>query len=186
MRRASLRPGGGPGTRGDSGRTNADETGTKPLFNRALTTIDVPATAVPYLRSGLLAEFGSAVDMLEATLAMDEVNPDSWRAGLAQFDSSRQLLEMVGVAAGSGEFDVSLDDLAPRLARLVLDALRAIYDIEVQRPSDDPAEGRDRLLPTLRTLIVDTERRLGRAARGLEPLLEPSEKRTPRTVRATR
>jgi hypothetical protein len=159
--------------------------GTKPLFNRALTTIDVPATAVPYLRSGLLAEFGSAVDVLGATLAIGEVNPDRWRAGLAQLDSSRQLLEMVGVAAGSGELDVTLDDLAPRLARLVLDALRAIYDIEVQRPTDDLVEDRDRFLPTLRKLILDTERRLGRAARRLEPLLEPSEKRTPRTVRAT-
>jgi hypothetical protein len=163
--------------------------GTQPLFNRSLTTIDVPATALPYLRSGLLAEFGSAVDVLQVAIAMDEVDPERWRTGLAQFDTARQLLEMVGVATGSGDFDMSLDDLAPGLARMVLDALRAIYDIEVQcaaNAAEERVQPSSRTIPTLRELIIRTERRLGRAAKRHEPLLDLSEKRTPRTVRSTR
>jgi hypothetical protein len=119
---------------------------------------------------------------------MDEVDTDRWRAGLAQFDCARELLGGVGVTAGSRDFDLNLE-LTPRLGRLLLDALRAVYDIEIQHLANAGADHVNlplREIPTLRNFIVDTERRLGRAAKGLEPLLDASDKRTPRTVRSTR
>jgi hypothetical protein len=149
----------------------------------------VPATLVPYVRSGLLAECGSAIDALEATLAVDEVDTDRWRTGLAQFDCARELIDRIGVTAGSSKCDYTLELTAARSGRLLLDALRAVYDVEVQRlahAAGDHVQLPLRALPTLRNFIVDTERRLGRATKGVEPLLDASEKRTPRTVKFTR
>jgi hypothetical protein len=117
---------------------------------------------------------------------MDEVNTERWRAGLAQLDCARELLDRVGVSAGSGDFDLYLE-LTPRLARLLLDALRAVYDVEVQRLADaatDRVHLPLREIPTLRNFIADTERRLGKAAKHVEPLLDASEKRTPRAVKS--
>jgi hypothetical protein len=116
---------------------------------------------------------------------LDEVDADRWRAALAQLDCARDLLEVIGVKASAGESDLSLE-LTPRSGRLFLDALQAVYDTEVQRLTN--AEGDHiylplRSIPALRNFIVDTERRLGRTTKGLEPLLDPNEKRKPRTVR---
>jgi hypothetical protein len=119
---------------------------------------------------------------------MDEVDIDTWRAGLAQLDCARALLDEIGVTAGSDAFDLNLE-LTPRLGRLLVDALRAVYDTEVQRLADAAADHVYiplREIPTLRNFIVDTEQRLGRAAKALKPFLDASEKRAPRTVKVTR
>jgi hypothetical protein len=163
-----------------------DETWDLALFNRAPRAISVPATLVPHLRSGLTAELGSAIDLLEVTLEMDEVDAERWRIGLAQFDSARELLDMVGVSSGSDDFDLNLD-LTPRLARLLLDALRAVYDMEVHRlanAASDHVQLPLREIPALRNFILEAERRLGKTATRLAPLLDASEKRTPRTVKS--
>jgi hypothetical protein len=169
--------------------TNSHEREDQALFNRNLTTIEVPGIVIPYLRSGLLAEFGTALDVLDDVVLMDEIDLQRWADGLAQLQRAQSLLETIGVAAGSDEFDISLDDLTPKLARLVRDALRAIYDVEVRRLAD-AAEERVQLpmraIPTLRNFLVDTDRRLSRAAKRVEPLFDPSERRTPRTVKFSR
>lgn len=172
-------------TRADIASEETDKTGHLPLFNRTPSTISVPATIIPYLRSGLIAEFGSAIDVLEAALAMDEVDAERWRTGLAQFDCSRELLETAGLSSGSGDFALTLE-LRPRSARLLLDALRAVYDVEVQRLANAATDGVTlplREIPTLRNFILETERRLGKEASRLEPLLDASEKRSPGIVR---
>lgn len=125
------------------------------------------------------------MDVLETTLDADDVDSDRWRTGLAQFDCARELLDTVGISPGSGDFDLTLE-LTSRLARLLLDALRAVYDVEVQRLANaatDHVQLPLRQIPTLRNFILDTERRLGKTATRLEPLLNASEKRAPRTVR---
>lgn len=125
------------------------------------------------------------MDVLETTLDTDDVDSDRWRTGLAQFDCARELLDTVGISAGSGDFDLTLE-LTSRLARLLLDTLRAVYDVEVQRLANaatDHVQLPLRQIPTLRNFILETERRLGKTATRLEPLLTASEKRVPRTVR---
>jgi hypothetical protein len=103
------------------------------LFNWTPSTIRIPAGLVPYVRSGLIAEFGSATDALDAAVAGDAVNTERWRAGLAQLDGARELLILVGVSAVSGDIDLNLEVATPRSARLLLDALRAVYEVEAQR-----------------------------------------------------
>jgi hypothetical protein len=116
---------------------------------------------------------------------MDEIDTNRWRAGLAQLDCARALLNEIGVVAGSDAFALNLE-LTPRLGRLLLDALRAVYDVEVQRLADAAADHVHlplRKIPTLRNFIADAEQGLGRATKALKPLLDSSEKRTPRSVK---
>jgi hypothetical protein len=155
------------------------------LLNHSTSTISVPASIVPYLRSGLIAEHGSALDVLDAALEGTEVDPTRWRIGLAQLDYSRELLDKIGVSAGSADFGLNLE-LTPRLAQMFLDGLRAVYAIEVQRLADaavDRVAVPSRAIPTLRDYIVDTEQQLGETVGHIPPYLEAYEKRTPRTVR---
>jgi hypothetical protein len=63
---------------------------------------------------------------------MDEVDPERWRSGLAQFDCARSLLERLGVSDDPGDSDRFLE-VSPREGRLLLDALRASYSAEVHR-----------------------------------------------------
>jgi len=167
------------------GQSSIDD-GNLPLFTRTPRTISVPAALIPYVRSGLIAEFGSALDVLEAALAMDEVDAERWRTGLAQFDCARELLDRVGVTAGSGDSDFYLE-LTSRSGRLLRDALRAIYNLEVQRLADAASDGVPlplREIPTLHNFILEIERGLGKTTKSLGPLLDASEKRTPRTVKS--
>jgi hypothetical protein len=155
------------------------------MFHRTTTTISVPGIILPYVRSGLLAEIGSALDVLDLTLALDEVDVDKWKAGVAQFDDARELLDRIGVTVSSYDSNFLLE-LTPRLGRMLLDALRAVYDAEVQRlanAANDRVQLPLRAIPKLRSFIVDTERRLGRAARNLAPHLAASEKRPPRRAK---
>jgi hypothetical protein len=122
--------------------------------------------------------------VLEATLKLDEVNLERWRVGLAQFDCARSLLDRLGMSDGPGDYDFYLE-LSPRAGRLLLDALRATYKAEVHRLANES----DRValplheIPALRNFILETERRLGKTTTHLEPLLDSSEKRSPRTVK---
>lgn len=155
------------------------------MLTRAPRMSRVPATLIPHLRNGLFAEFGSALDVLDATLVTDEVDAEKWRTGLAQFDGARGLLGVVGISAGSGDFDLNLE-LTSRSGRLLLDALRAVYDVEVRRVANattDHVQLSLREIPALRNFILETERRLGKTVTRLEPLLDASERRTPRTVK---
>jgi hypothetical protein len=165
--------------------TSTDRRDDLPLFTRTPRTITVPATLIPYVRSGLIAEFGSALDVLETSLVMDEADAERWRTGLAQFDCARELLDRVGISAGTGDFDLYLQ-LTSRSGRLLLDALRAVYNTEVHRLANAATDHIAlplRELPTLRNFIVKTERQLGKTATRLEPLLDSADKRTPRTVK---
>jgi hypothetical protein len=156
------------------------------MLNRAPRTISVPAAFMPYVRSSLIAEFGSAIDVLEATLAMDEVDAEKWRTGLAQLDCAREVLNRVGVSAGAGDRDVTLE-LTSRPARLLLDALRAVYKVEVERLADAATHHVElplREIPSLRNFVLETERRLEKTATRVEPLLDVSEKRRPQSVRS--
>lgn len=158
------------------------------LLNHGTSTISVPASIIPYLRSGLIAEHGSALDVLDASLEPTEVDHARWRTGLAQLDYSRELLDKIGVSAGSGDFDLSLE-LTPRLAQMFLDGLRAVYEIEVQRLADaatDHVHIPLRSIPTLRNYIIDTERQIGNAAKHIQPYLDACEKRQPRIVKSRR
>lgn len=161
-----------------------------PLFDRSQ-TINVPSRLVPYIRSGLIAEFGSAIDVLEDALVADVVNQERWRAGVAQLDCARDLLGRIGLAppASGGDRDVTLE-LSSAPARMLLDALRAIYDVEVRRLADastDQAHLPLRDLPKLRNFVFDVEKTIRRTARRKEPFLDARDKRQPRSVRiATR
>jgi hypothetical protein len=159
------------------------------VFNRTPNPISVPAALIPYVRSGLMAEFGSANDVLGIATEVDEVDRSRWRAGLAQFDCARELLNMVGISASPGEAGLDIDLTSPRLARMFRDALRAAYDVEVERLAS--AESDQVLLPleevpALRNFIVDTERQLEKATARLQPYLTASEKRKPRSVKSRR
>jgi hypothetical protein len=119
-------------------------------------------------------------------LAADEIEPDRWRTGLAQLDRSRELLLRVGVAARPDDVDLDLELTTPPSARLFLDALRAVSDIEVQRlasAATDQVHLPLRQIPVLRNFLVDAEQRLRKMAKNMQPLLDASEKRTPRSVR---
>lgn len=151
-------------------------------------TITVPAALVPYLRGGLFAEYGSALDVLELTIDADVVNRERWRAGNAQLDCSRDLLDRVGVGHDPRDFDLHLELSAPG-ARMILDAMRAIYEVEVQRLADAAAERVHlplREVPTLRNFVVDAEKQLGRFAKRQHRILDVDEKRSPRSVKAGR
>ena len=157
------------------------------MFDRT-TTLTIPAPLVPYVRSGLIAEFGSGIDVLEATLAADVVNHEAWRAGLAQLDCARGLLGRIELAPRLTDRDVTLE-LSPASARMLLDSMRAIYDVEVQRLSEAASDCihlplRD--VPTLRNFVVDAEKRLGRIVKRQARFLGKSDKRSPRSVRARR
>ncbi len=79
-------------------------------------------------------------------------------------------------------------ELTPCLARLFLDSLRAVYDVEVQRLANAATEHVRlplRQIPTLRHFITDAERQLGKPAPCVNSLLDASEKRIPRSVKST-
>jgi hypothetical protein len=157
-----------------------------PLFSRTPSAICMPAGLIPYARSGLLAEFGSATDALDSAQALDEVNLERWHKGLAQLDCARDLLNVVGLSASSADLDLNLALTTPRSARMLLDALRAIYDVEVQRLADaatDHVHLSLREIPILRNFIAEVERQLGRTTKRLQPILDAREKRTPQPVR---
>jgi hypothetical protein len=144
---------------------------------------------VPYVRNGLIAEFGSAIDVLEDALVADILDRERCRAGLAQLDCARDLLERVGLASppSGDDRDVTLE-LSPAPARMVLDSLRAVYDVEVRRLADastDRVHLPLRDLPQLRNFVVDAEKALRRAAKRQERFLEAHDKRQPRSVRTT-
>jgi hypothetical protein len=144
----------------------------------------VPAGLIPYVRSGLIAESGSATDALDA--ALDEVNLERWRAGLAQLDCARELLNVVGLSASAGDSDLNLALTTPRSARMLLDALQAVYDVGLQRLADaatDHVHLPLREIPVLCNFIVEVERQLGRTTKRRQPILAASEKRTPRPVK---
>ena len=146
----------------------------------------MPVDLIPYVRRGLLAEFGSGVDVLGDALEGEEPDQRRLDDGLAQLDYARELLDSLGVA-GHEEAGVSLLVSSPRAGRLLLDALRAARDVEVQRLEDAATvhvtlPSRD--IPGLRAFVVSVERRLGRAAAHAKPVLERAEKRSPRPVRA--
>ncbi|HUB74840.1 MAG TPA: hypothetical protein VL979_12500 [Solirubrobacteraceae bacterium] len=116
---------------------------------------------------------------------MDEIDSQRWRAGLAQLDCARELLDAVGIGAARQRLDLELE-LTPRLARVLLDASRAVYEVECRRLADAAADGvhlPQRSTPALRSFIVDIEQRAGAGAKDLKPLLEASEKRAPRSAR---
>jgi hypothetical protein len=161
------------------------ETGAFSLFRSIPRTIHLPANLTPYVRSGLIAEFASALDILEDAMA-GEADHERWRVGLAQLDCARELLGAVGVTAGSGDFDIDLEVESPRAARMLLDALRAVYNVEVERLADarnDRVHIPLREVPVLRNFIVDVERQLDRAAKRQIPILDAFQKRTPRSVK---
>ena len=148
-------------------------------------TITVPAALVPYLRSGLLAEYGSALDVLDPTIGVDVVDKERWRDGNAQLDCSRDLLNRIGVAPGPGSFDLNLE-LSTPAARMLLDAMRAIYDVEVQRLADaatDRVHLPLREVPTLRNFVLDADKRLGRFAKRQKRFLDEHDKRRPKSVK---
>jgi hypothetical protein len=158
------------------------------LFDRSR-TIAVPGRLVPYVRSRLIAEFGSAIDVLEDALVADVLNQERWRAGLAQLDCARDLLGRIGLAppVSGRDRDVTLE-VSSAHARMLLDALRAIYDVEVNRlvdASTDRVHLPLRDLPKLRNFVVDVEKTLRRAARRQERYPDAPDKRQPRSVRIT-
>jgi hypothetical protein len=156
------------------------------VFRHTRRTMCVPANLIPYVRSGLIAEFASATDVLEDALA-GEPDPTRWCAGLAQLDCARELLSAVGLSPGSGDVDLIIEVESPRMAQMLLDALRAVYEVEVERLANATAEQHQnhwREVLILRNFIVDVEQRIARAAKRQMPILDLPEKRAPRSVRS--
>jgi hypothetical protein len=165
-----------------------DETGAVPLFSRTSRTICVPASLVPYVRTGLIAEFASATDVLGDAL-MDEADRERWNAGLTPLDCARELLSAVGICARAGECALILGVASPRLARMLLDALRAVCDVKIVGLGNTLA---DRVaipvqeVPNLRSFIAGAERRRCGATKRQPPLLGTPDKRAPRSEELNR
>jgi hypothetical protein len=102
-------------------------------------TITIPANVVPYLRSGLVAEFGSALDLLVIQHEREPIAPVDWNEALQCMASVRPLLDVIGVAAPEVEADVELDLVEQPL--LVLHALIAVHRVEVMRVQDAATDG---------------------------------------------
>jgi hypothetical protein len=154
------------------------------VFSRLPSTICVPAHLIPYVRSGLIAEFTSATDVLGEAIAL--ADPKRWRMGLAQLDCARELLRTVGISADSDDRDLDLEVASTQTARVLLDALQSIHTVEVQRLRDVAATQQVEIplreVPILRSFIADAERQLARATKQ-SSILNASDKRTPRSVK---
>lgn len=102
-------------------------------------TLTVPAPVVPYLRSGLVSEHGSALDLVMIQHERERIDEAAWNEAHQSMDAARGLLEGIGVAAPEVEVDVKVDLTEAPL--LVLDALIAIQGVEVMRVQDAATDG---------------------------------------------
>lgn len=144
----------------------------------------VPGGMVPYVRSGLVAEFGSALDMLDCQTALRRIDRRAWELAWARLVDAHALLEELGVDDEPGGVAVKLN-VGPGSARVLLDALRAIYEVEAGRLREAQAQRvhlASREVPVLRKFIIEAEQEL--AAVAAAPSSVGSwEKRTPQTVK---
>ena len=156
-----------------------------PSSTRTGPLVTVPASLVPYFRSGLVAELGSAIDLLNLQLALREIEQRLWRVALTHFDAARELIDALEARSGAHRRDVALTPSAGG-ARVMIDALRAIYEVEAQRLRN--AEAAQvylpmREIPALRAFIVELEKNLAPTATAPDPLLGQCAKRTPQSVK---
>ena len=100
--------------------------------------IIVPASLVPYLRSGAIAAFGSALDLLTFEVEHTPPEPRAFAAALALFDEARSAIDTIGVTQRRLEGDVAVD---PAKAPFVVRALRAVYGEETRRLDDAATDG---------------------------------------------
>lgn len=100
----------------------------------------VPATLHPYVRSGVIAEARSAVDLLSDELERDAIDPQARSEAFEYFDATRALLDTIELALAPGQQWFTLD--LRRSPQLVLDALRSIHRTEVQRLQNAAADRR--------------------------------------------
>ena len=102
-------------------------------------TITIPAKVVPYLRSGLIAEHGSAVDLIVIQHEAERIDATAWNEAHQCLDAAWGLLDGIGVTATGVDVDVELD--LAKAPLLVLDALIAIHRVEVVRVQDAATDG---------------------------------------------
>lgn len=140
----------------------------------------VAAGLVPYLRGGVLAEFGSAIDLLSEQLERDRVDPQEFEDALRSLDVARAVLDAIGTTPRVAECDGVLD--VGEAAFAALEALRLVRRTETWRLQDAAADGillSLRALPALESLIAVIERTAEHSARrGREPC-RVTVKRTP-------
>jgi hypothetical protein len=160
------------------------------VCERSPSSITVTKVFVPYFRSAIIAEFGTAIDVLGNALETEVVDLERWYAGVAQLDCARALLDSVGICSGpAGDSDVVLDVTPAHAARMIVEALQVVYTSELQRftsASADRVHLPLRDIPELGRFADRTERRLTSAVARSEPILSKLEKRTPRITRTTK
>lgn len=103
-------------------------------------TLRIPANVVPYLRSGVIAAHGSALDLMMIQHEREHIDEAAWGQAHRFMNSARRLLDRIGVAAVGMEFDVDVELEDGEASLLVLEALIAIHDVEVMRVQDAATE----------------------------------------------
>jgi hypothetical protein len=130
----------------------------------------IPASVVPYLRSGVKRELAEILSIMQVEVG-GALDPDVWRAALERLDQARALFEEIGLTDDPDQRELALGLLgAPRL---LLRVLQSEHDLEVVRRQDAEHEGFDRPpgdLPELESLVRDLRKRIGVRPRRLRPI----------------
>jgi hypothetical protein len=149
--------------------------------------IVLPAGLVSCLRGGVLAEFGSAVDLLSEQLECDRVDPREFEDALRSLDVARAVLDVIGTTPRVVEWDVVFE--VGEAAFAALETLSLVRRTEPRRLQDAAADGillPLRALPALETLIAAIERTAEHSARREREPCRVTVRRSPGKARSRR